>query len=182
MSNPVLYFSTVTDTFPTFTWPLCVQRQGGHDRVKRDTLWQTLFSDSQCWSNRNTCTRDLIKLQVLMINKYLLAFLHSKSRPEHWFLHSKSRTEHWNLVLKYLKIWMRNNWCREEAISCNQCEKLFSMAGYSFSQVEHLKKHIRTHTGEKPYPCEQCEKSFSQVWHLKMHMRTNTGEKPFPCD
>ena len=155
------------------SWP----SQKGH--IMTDTVqWQSVLDTPA----RNTCTRDLIKLQVLMINKYLLAFLHSKSRTEHWFLHSKSRTEHWNLVLKYLKIWMRNNWCREEAISCNQCEKLFSMAGYSFSQVEHLKKHIRTHTGEKPYPCEQCEKSFSQVWHLKMHMRTNTGEKPFPCD
>ena len=58
---------------------------------------------------------------------------------------------------------------------CNQCDKAFTTTG-SFG------RHMRKHTGEKPYKCEQCDKAFSQLIHLSCHMRTHTGEKPHRCD
>ena len=40
-----------------------------------------------------------------------------------------------------------------------------------------MKKHSRTHIGEKPFPCGQGTKSFSQAGDLKMHRRTHISEK-----
>ena len=51
-----------------------------------------------------------------------------------------------------------------------------------FSHISTLKLHMRTHSREMPYKCEQCVKCFVKSSTLKRHMRTHTGEKPFRCD
>lgn len=49
---------------------------------------------------------------------------------------------------------------------------LFS-CGRMFKRMEHLKRHLRTHTMERPYACPQCNKKFSRSDNLNQHLRTH---------
>ncbi|CCK69842.1 Usv1p KNAG_0D00900 [Huiozyma naganishii CBS 8797] len=54
----------------------------------------------------------------------------------------------------------------------------FGDCNMSFTRAEHLARHTRKHTGEKPFQCYICRKYFSRVDNLKQH-RDSVHKKPF---
>ncbi|XP_055028480.1 zinc finger protein 513 isoform X2 [Misgurnus anguillicaudatus] len=59
--------------------------------------------------------------------------------------------------------------------SCKLCS-------FSSRYSNHLKRHMKTHNGEKPYQCPQCTYASAQLVNLQRHVRTHTGEKPYKCE
>ena len=61
-------------------------------------------------------------------------------------------------------------------IVCPQCGKIFSF-------MSNFRKHLSSHSTEKPYVCDfpGCSKAFKQASSLKNHRYKHEGRKPYEC-
>ena len=52
---------------------------------------------------------------------------------------------------------------------------------FASSQIGNLRRHLITHSGEKPNKCNQCDFASSQASTLRTRRGTHSGEKPNKC-
>ncbi|XP_043227244.1 zinc finger protein 64-like isoform X2 [Amphibalanus amphitrite] len=76
----------------------------------------------------------------------------------------------------HVKKHMRDRHSDERPHSCQVCS-------YAAKHPHQLTVHLRSHTGDRPYPCQEpdCGRTFRTSWDLRRHQLLHTGDQPFGC-
>ncbi|XP_028170021.1 zinc finger protein 90-like [Ostrinia furnacalis] len=65
--------------------------------------------------------------------------------------------------------------CRRRAHACPVCAR-------SFRSASVRDEHLRTHTGERPFPCDVCGLAFRRLTAMRNHRLIHTGVRAWACE
>uniref|UniRef100_A0A671P4F9 Si:dkey-56e3.3 n=1 Tax=Sinocyclocheilus anshuiensis TaxID=1608454 RepID=A0A671P4F9_9TELE len=185
------------------------QKLHNRERLHHCTLCGKRFSQASSLKRHHSIHRGEKPFRCVHCGKQ---FADQSNLKKHVTVHTGEKPYGCNLCGKMfnqssnLKTHMRIH-TREKPFGCDRCGRMFkpnrvrkspaSSTGPAkekpftcpmetcdrrFSRSDELNRHIRIHTGHKPFQCRICLRSFSRSDHLTTHTRTHTGEKPFSCD
>ena len=86
--------------------------------------------------------------------------------------------------------------CKNNSYFCDQCEYHNSTQSNINNQNDHaildtshkevdaskLRRHLKSHSGAKPYTCKQCDFVSVRADILSTHLKTHSGEKSYKCN
>lgn len=158
-------------------------------------------------------TREVENVEQTQINKHndqtiqqeqlllLLLLLHEpysklKQREENSELRDSDPEDHRRDVQELMNSKFANEYNTNSKKKRVSKGRVFQCTGYpdcnmSFTRSEHLARHKRKHTGERPFTCPHCHKNFSRLDNLRQHKQTvhayenfmgSTNNMPIPTN
>jgi len=72
---------------------------------------------------------------------------------------------------------LRSSLPLNHTFSKQQVDQIYIVNIFRFKESTHLRKHLYTHTGERPHFCSYCSKGFQTSSDLKRHKKTRVHQE-----
>ncbi|XP_033973923.1 zinc finger protein 699-like [Trematomus bernacchii] len=166
---------------------LCTSQEEEQLELKQETdVFMVTLTDEESVHSRRTCAKEsvgnmpVISVVVSEAQSHLQLISHNSddsgltrtADPEINKRHHKTKRN--NVNNANLSDMQRNTCTVKNNLKCQTC-------GKDFKYMSVLRRHMTTHTDEKPCVCVTCEKSFNEMSKLKRHMKFHTAEKKYTC-